>query len=106
MATLYARQLLGLDKRNDDDADIGSGRFRSVSKSERHRPNLFNRSYEYEEDAATTYYPKTLATKRVLAHTLGEHYLFSQLSKQDLTDVVNAMKKKLAHTNDTIFARD
>ena len=105
MATLYARQLLGLDKKNDDDMDIGSGRFRSVSKSERHRPNLFNRSYEYEEDAATTYYPKTLATKRVLAHTLGEHYLFSQLSRQDLTDVVNAMKKKLAHTNDTIISQ-
>ena len=67
MATLYARQLLGLEgKGEDSDNNVGTGRFRSVSKSSRHRPNLFNPSYEYDEDAATTYYPKSIATKRLL----------------------------------------
>ena len=108
MATLYARQLLGLDGKESGDNDSNmptQSRFRSVSKSTRHRPNLFNPSYEYDEDAATTYYPKSLGTKRLLEHALSEHYLFSQLAKRDLSEVVNAMKKKLAHTNDTIITQ-
>ena len=45
MATLYARQLLGLDGKESGDNDSNmptQSRFRSVSKSTRHRPNLFN----------------------------------------------------------------
>jgi CRP-like cAMP-binding protein len=105
MATLYARQLLGLDSKRGDDGNNSNTRFRSVSKSTRYRPNLFNPSYEYDEDAATTYYPKSLGTKRLLEHALNEHYLFSQLAKRDVTEVVNAMKKKLAHSNDTVITQ-
>lgn len=70
----------------------------------RHRDVIYSQSFEtYGANEAKTYYPKTRATKRVLVGALQDHYLFSSLSPQDMTDVMNAMQRQMVHSGDLII---
>mmetsp|Transcript_1326 Transcript_1326/g.1689 ORF Transcript_1326/g.1689 Transcript_1326/m.1689 type:complete len:583 (+) Transcript_1326:87-1835(+) len=67
------------------------------------RFQIINESYDNDEkDVVKKDYPKSVATRQLLSNALRSHFLFTEISNEDLRDVVSAMAPVEKGTNEDV----